>query len=100
VSQERRDRQKRNAERREVTRLRQLRSLRERRHERVPSDPQVQRVVSRLGWTDLDRLEARGCCMTIDQVAASLGISRQAVKNIEARALAKVRAAIGIEDER
>ncbi len=88
----------RNLERREKTRRRQLRSLRQRRLERLPSEPKVLRIISQ-GLIALDRLEARGVTMSRGEVAAQLGLSREAVRKLELRALSKVRQALGIPEE-
>jgi DNA-directed RNA polymerase sigma subunit (sigma70/sigma32) len=82
--------------RRAATRERQTRSLRARRLEVTPKDPKVIAALGR-GFDYLDRLEARGEPMSRSEVAAQLGLTHEAVRLIERRALAKVRAALGIE---
>jgi DNA-directed RNA polymerase sigma subunit (sigma70/sigma32) len=83
----------RNARLRSESLERQRRSLRNRRFQVEPKDPRIQSVVRR-GWAELDRLEARAAPMTRAEVAASLGITREAVRLIELRALAKISTAI------
>jgi len=74
-----------------MTRERQAAQLqtRERRRESA-CDPQTQRALDR-GWEYLDELEACGDPMSHAEIAASLGLSREAVRQIEARALRKLR---------
>lgn len=86
---------KQQARQRAATRERQRRSLRLRRHQRIPTDRHVLRILLR-GWLDLDRMEARCVPMSRAEVAASLGLSPEAVRLIEIRALRKVRAALGV----
>lgn len=83
-------------ERREQTRRRQLVALRDRRRRRPARDPRVVKLLERVSWQELDRMEARGIPMSRIEVAASLGLSFEAVRQIETRALAKVRALLGI----
>lgn len=68
-------------------------SLRTRRHEVEPKEPQVIRAALR-GWVELDRLEQAGEPMSRAEVAAALGLTREGVRLIETRALAKVRVAL------
>lgn len=81
------------ATRRAANRERMVLSLRTRRLEAVPKDGQVMRAALR-GYAELDRLEQACEPMTRAEVAASLGLSREAVRLIEARALTKVRIAL------
>lgn len=78
------------------TRLRQSAELRSRRLVVLPKEACVQAEALR-GWLYLDQLEARGVPMTHAQIAASLGMTREGVRLIEIRALAKLRAALGID---
>ncbi len=85
-----------NVKARERTRLRQLRSFRQRRLDVFPKDDRTLKAVAR-GFGRLDWLEHRNLGMTRFEVAASLGLSHEAVRLIEARAIAKIRKALGIE---
>jgi DNA-directed RNA polymerase sigma subunit (sigma70/sigma32) len=85
--------QRRNMERALATRERQVAEFRTRRLGKVHTDPHSVAVVRR-GFAELDRMEARGIPMSRDEVAVSLGLSREAVRLIEQRALAKVMAAL------
>lgn len=78
---------------RAATRARQIRSLRTRRLERLPNDRRLLRIIAR-GFTELDRMEARGCILSRDECAAQLGLSREGVRRIEQRLVTKLRAAM------
>lgn len=84
--------------RRAASRERQAGSLRTRRLEVTPRDPKVIAALRR-GGDYLDRMEARGEPMSRSEVAAQLGLTHEAVRLIEMRALAKVRAALGVDAE-
>lgn len=85
-----------NAKRRALTRERHIASLRLRRLARVPKDVRVLHAIVTHGFDGLDRLERERIPMSYAEVGASLGITLEAVRQIEARALAKVRRALGI----
>lgn len=76
------------------TRLRQLRDVRERRLERLPNERRLLRIIAYRGFAELDRMEARGCLFTRAECAVQLGITREAVRQIESRLRDKLRAAL------